>query len=109
MDFIVTKIKDVVVLKTPEKVSGEISLKLRKTIEDIVNNKDYNIVIDMSITEFIDSTGVSALISRISDTRSYHGDIKLASLTDFVKEVMDVTNLDKIFKIYNEVDEAVKA
>lgn len=97
------------VFKTPARLEGKVSLDFRKELKEIVDKGYYKIVIDLGETDFIDSNGISSLVSKISATRSEQGDIRLANPSDFVVSVLRTTNLDKIFKCYPSAEEAVNS
>jgi anti-sigma B factor antagonist len=56
------------------------------------------IVIDLSGTEFIDSSGLGALVSCLKKTRQAGGDLRIAGPTQHVLTVFKLTNLDRVLK-----------
>jgi len=97
----------VVVIETPQRLEGFTSIDFREAIIDLVEKGNYNIVVDMSKTDFIDSNGISSLVSRISVTRSNNGDVRIASTSPTTKDVLEVTHIDKVIKSYENVKSAV--
>jgi len=67
------------------------------------------LVVDLGETEFMDSSGIGALVSRIAVTRSNQGDIRLASVRESISKLLSITNLDKIFVCFDDVRSAVKS
>jgi anti-sigma B factor antagonist len=64
------------------------------------------IVLDLSMVEFIDSTGLGAIISILK--RMPKGcDLIICGTTDSVKTMFQLTRLDRIFTMSKNVDEAV--
>jgi len=57
---------------------------------------------------FIDSSGLGALVGKISTCRKNGGDVRLIAPTQRVMEVLNITNLDKVLKIYKSFEEAFK-
>ena len=73
------------------------------------NAEPPKVVVDLSEVEFFGSSFIELLFrlwKRLSD-RS--GDFALAGVSSYCQEVLDVTNLDKLWKSYETVDEAVAA
>jgi molybdopterin adenylyltransferase len=58
--------------------------------------------------EFMDSSGLGALVSRIAATRANHGDVCLAAPSPQILNLLQITHLDKVFKCFDHVDSAVK-
>lgn len=100
---------DVVILD----ISGEIDLYNAPEIKDIVNKlieqKKYSVVINLKEVTYIDSSGIGALISSLSNLKKYHGGLKIINVFASVKKVFELTKLTSFFEIYDSEDEAVKA
>ena len=65
------------------------------------------IVIDLSEVRFMDSSGLGALVAALKKL-SGSGKLKLASAQPAVKDLFDLTSMDKLFTIMDSVDEAVQ-
>jgi len=63
------------------------------------------VALDLSELIYIDSLGISALVSE-QRKRPEHGKIVLCSLTDYVRDVLEVTQLVRVFDVYATVDAA---
>jgi anti-sigma B factor antagonist len=74
-----------------------------------VKNEKYNFVVDLSATEYMDSSGLGAIVSRIAVTRANQGDIRLAGPSKIVEDLLDLTQLIRILKIYKDIDSTVKS
>jgi len=91
-------------------IHGEVDMYssplLRKEVMKIANQKIENILIDLQDVNYMDSSGVATLIEGLQLCKKYGGTILLAGMQDNVREVFELTRLDKIFKIYNNVTTA---
>lgn len=81
-------------------VKGEFTILLHA--EDV--NK---LVIDLSEVESCDSTGLSAILLAYRILQSNDGHIRLASPTKSVKNLIEISQLDRVLTINNTVNEAV--
>lgn len=99
--------KNLHIIELPERLTQKNSEELRAQLKNMVEENKYRLVLDMMATKYIDSTGLSAVVSRIAHLRSNSGDIRLAIQSDFVKELFNITNLNKIIKIFDSVQKAV--
>ena len=98
---------DITVVTAPKKLEGNESISFRDAIIDIVEKGTNKLIIDLTSTEFMDSEGISAIVARISLTRSNNGDIRLIVKTEFVKHILEVTHLDKMLQTFNSLDAAL--
>lgn len=65
-------------------------------VKDLVTNGCARLVIDLSATEFIDSSGLGALVSSLKLVRQAGGDLRLAATTPQVDTVLKLTNLNRV-------------
>ena len=63
-------------------------------------------IFDIRELEFIDSSGLGAIISCLKKAVEKKGDIKLVGLSPKVKMVFEVTRAYKIFDIFDDADAA---
>lgn len=66
-----------------------------------------NVIFDLSKLDFVDSSGLGAMITGLTTMRNVGGDVRLAGTEARVKNVFVVTNvLGNVFQDYATVDEA---
>lgn len=89
-------------------VGGEIDLytapQLRNGLVESLEAGARRLVIDMSRTEFCDSTGISVLLSAMKRSRDRGGDLELVAPKPAVLKVLQVTGLDEVFVIHPDLD-----
>lgn len=94
-------------------IAGEIDLYNAPEIKDIINKlieeKQYNVVINLEQVSYIDSSGIGALISSLSNLKKYQGGLKIINVYASVRKVFELTKLTSFFEIYENEDEAVNA
>ena len=79
---------------------------LRKQLQGIVDSGSNRIVVDLSTTEFIDSSGLGALISGLKMARQAGGDLRIAAAPQEVCTVLELTNLNRVLPTYDSADAA---
>ncbi|SBS73592.1 STAS domain-containing protein [uncultured Microbacterium sp.] len=91
-------------------VSGRLTAtgapRLRQAVDDAVAAGTPRVVIDMSDTEFIDSSGIGALIGGLKSTRLADGDLRIAAVPEAVRRVLKLTNLDRVLREYPAAEAA---
>ncbi len=65
------------------------------------------LVIDMSKIEFIDSSGLGALVSCLRQAHSSGGDIKLCGLMNQARALFELVRMHRVFEVFNSSEEAV--
>ncbi|GAB4516200.1 MAG: STAS domain-containing protein [Anaerolineae bacterium] len=66
-----------------------------------------NVVVDLHDVNFMDSAALAALVQAMKHCRQSQGDLRVCNLQQPVKVIFELTRLDKAFKIYPSVAEAV--
>ena len=67
------------------------------------------IVVNLDGVDYIDSGGLGLLVGLFVSAKNRGGELKLVSPKKRIKDVLRRTNLDTIFRVYGNDDEAVAA
>lgn len=68
-----------------------------------------NFVIDCTKMEYLDSTGLGAMVFCMKSSNEYGGALRLANLTPKVQMIFEITRAYRVFDIYDNLDAAVAA
>ncbi len=92
-------------------VEGEIDVytapKLRERLIDLVNQGNFNIVVNMEKVEFLDSTGLGVLVGGLKRVRAHDGSLRLVCTQERILKIFRITGLTKVFPIHESVQEAL--
>lgn len=95
------------------KVSGEVDVytapKLKSHILDLIDSGHYNIVVDLNQVDFMDSSGLGVLVGGLKRVGPHKGTIKLVCNRPNVLKIFKITGLNKVFQIFDGVDQAAAA
>ncbi len=67
------------------------------------------LIIDLSDVEYIDSAGLSALLLARRQMSAHESDVRLVGVRPEVRSLLSLTQLDRVFGIYETTDEALNA
>lgn len=93
----------------PRKVDIDNSKDLWIYFETLISGGARKIFVDLKNVEYIDSSGIGVLINSAKLIRKQKGDIVLANVSEEVRNIFKVINLDEFIKIYNSEVEAVNS
>ena len=68
----------------------------KRQVNDLVAGGDSRIVIDMTDLQFVDSSGLGALVGGLKSARVAGGDLRIAAVPEAVRTVLHLTNLDRV-------------
>lgn len=80
--------------------------QLTAAVTDLVAEGRAKFVVDLSQTVFVDSSGLGALIGCLKRARQAGGDLRLAAPTEQVTTILELTNLHRVLRPHDTVDEA---
>ncbi len=83
--------------------------RLREVVAQSVAQGRPQIVLDLSGTTFMDSSGLGALVAGLKSARQGGGNLRIACLTPQVEMVLTLTNLDRVLRPYPSVEDAFGA
>jgi anti-sigma B factor antagonist len=88
-------------------VIGEESQALRERLKSLIDQGKKNIVLNMSKVEYIDSTGLGALVAAQVSAKSHGTSLKLSNLGAKFHELLQLTKLVTVFEVCNTEAAAV--
>ena len=98
---------NVVVLSIVGRLNVLTAGDLKNRFKALVSEGHYNLVLELSGVTFIDSSGLSAIVSGLKSTRESEGSIKLVGLGPSTKKVFELTRLDRVFEFYTSIGDAL--
>jgi anti-sigma B factor antagonist len=94
-------------------LQGDIDLHVSPAVTEslnaVIRKKPELIVIDLSRATFIDSAGVAALILAMQEVEAYGGKFFVSGLQETLRSIFETSRLDRIFRIFPDVDAALAA
>lgn len=108
MKFEVENRDKVVIIKSKiEKLDAIHAPELKSEIVMQSKSGHKNLVMDLSETRYIDSSGLSAVLVANRSCRDNNGTFVLCGLQDTVKKLISISQLDTVLKITPTLNEAV--
>lgn len=90
-------------------VLGEETEALRSRLKQLVAAGHSRIILDLGEVIYIDSVGLSTLVSSYTSARVQGGDLKLLHLPVGVHQLLQITRLSTVFEIYNNLEAAIRS
>lgn len=84
--------------------------EFKQKLDDLKKAGKTNIVVDLGKTDFMDSSGIGALISGLTSLRKAGGDVRLANMEKRIKNLFLITRLlGSVFEDYESVESAAES
>ncbi len=82
---------------------------LQSAIDSLLSPGQSKVLFDLYDLEQVDSSGVAAFIVIFKRIRSNNGEMRISRLVGQPREMFNLLRLDRVFEIYNDLDEAIKS
>ncbi len=94
-------------------LSGRLDLASGTTLKEQVKAQlkkgQASIHLNLAQVEFINSSGLGALVSIMKEVRIQKGRFTLSNMAPYVQEIFDITQLSHIFEIFASEEEALSS
>ena len=88
------------------KIINENAYQISRNINSIFENDNYNIILDLTQLEYINSVGVAMILTIIKTVDQHSGKLLIGGLNHFLENVIKLMELPKRVQIYSTVEEA---
>jgi anti-sigma B factor antagonist len=105
----VQRVKDVSIVGISGSVDSTAASALDATFEELLDDKHTTIVVDLSDTDFISSSGIGVLLSTVSLLRQREGDLVLMNPPKIVDDLLEIMNIRDYFRSIDDLDELSSA
>ncbi|MBF4606804.1 STAS domain-containing protein [Curtobacterium sp. VKM Ac-1393] len=108
MDIVVHEAQpDTAVLECSGRLNMVSAPAFREAVAQVVADGRARVVVELSGVEFMDSSGLGALVGSLKTARQAGGDLRIAAPSEQVQMVLQLSNIDKILRTYPDGDSAV--
>jgi len=95
------------------KIVGDVDLysspQVRKKILALMKKKTENLLVDLDGVSYMDSSGVATLVEALQLMKKRRGKLKLFNLRPAIRDVFELSRLDKVFDICEDENQAMAA
>ena len=102
--------RDVVILEPMGKLlPGQSVGQLDEKLYALIGRKQNRVIIDLSKTAQIGSSGISILLHHHMKFREIGGNLKLANLTKNIQQIIAITRLSLVFDVFDSLEQALNS
>lgn len=92
-------------------VGGEVDVhtapELEGVLSALVEDGNYQLVVDLADVDFLDSTGLGVLVKTLKRVREHSGSLAVVTTTDRISKVFRITGLDTAIALHDDVESAL--
>jgi anti-sigma B factor antagonist len=101
---------DIVILEMSGRIAmGSDSQRIEWGLAELLKENHKKVVFDLTDVIYLDSSGVGILMMCHAKLKKAGGALHIAGAQGMVEEVLDITSVNKIVRLYPNADEAAQA
>ena len=81
---------------------------VRKELLEMIANDHHHLGLDLGDVSFVDSSGLSVLVSALKAADRVSGSVVLLNLTDDVRALVELTRMHEVFQIFADQQAAIE-
>jgi anti-sigma B factor antagonist len=109
MDIIEKKLDKVNMLSLSGRLDAYSATEMEKKLDSLIEGGQTRLVIDLEKLEYISSSGLRVFLAALKKVKKEQGDIKLACMKPFIREVFDIAGFSQLFNIFDTTEAAVSS
>ena len=86
---------------------GESEASFKRAVTRLIDDGHVDLLLDLGKVGMVDSTGLGALVRTLTTAQKEGGQAKLLSPPPNLKKLLEMTQLDSVFDIHQDLEEAV--
>ena len=98
---------DVTVIHVPLRFDAQTSREVDNALQEIIKSSSKAVLCNFSHTDYISSAGLRVLLSAAKELKKTDRQLYLCSISSFVQEVLDISGLTTILKIFKTEKDAL--
>ena len=108
MEVKTRQLRRVDVVEVSGRVDSATAPRLEAALKGIMDQGRFHVVVDMQGLEYLSSAGLRVLVASLKQARRWNrGDIRLANVSERIRDVLRLAGLDALFSIYPDLVDAV--
>ena len=109
MEITIQSIDNICIIGISGRIDSTTSKNVEKALNNVIDQDQAKVIVDLAGVDYISAMGLRVMLAALKKHRQKQGELKLAALQPFVKDVFEVTGFNKLFSIHVNREEAVKS
>ncbi|AEX86160.1 hypothetical protein XO10_08770 [Marinitoga sp. 1135] len=102
----IEKFNNYYLLKFNDNLNIENGKFVKKQLEEILDIKDSNIIVDFSNVYYMDSNGLGIIITLIQKARHFNNKLIFININSMIKNILKITKVINLMLILDTIEEA---
>ena len=102
-------IQDISVIDLNGDIDFREMIRIKDAIGSLIEKKRLKVVINLKSVDHINYLSIGVLLERLKLLRNLNGDLKLAGMSPFLRDIFEVVGMDRFFEDYTSLEDAIES
>ncbi len=102
-------IQDVSVLDIAGDIDFREMIRIKNLIGSLIDKERTKVVINLKSVDHINYMSIGVLVERLNILRNMNGDLKLAGMSPYLRDIFKVVGMDQFFEEYISLEDAIES
>jgi len=90
-----------------QRIDAMVAPAFKEYLAQVAGEGSTKILLDLAVVDFMDSSGLGAVVSGLKSMAG--GELAICNMQMPVKELFKLTRMDRVFKLYDSVEQGIAA
>jgi anti-sigma B factor antagonist len=102
-------IQDISVIDVTGDIDFREMIRIKDVINGLIDKEKTKVVLNLKAVDHINYLSIGVLVERLRLLRNLNGDLKLAGMSPFVRDIFKVVGMDQFFEEYMSLEDAIES
>lgn len=102
-------IQDISVIDVTGDIDFREMIRIKDMIGSLIEKERTKVVLNLKSVDHINYLSIGVLVERLRLLRNMNGDLKLAGMSPFLRDIFRVVGMDQFFEDYSSLEDAIES
>lgn len=102
-------IQDISVIDLAGDIDFREMIRIKDAIGSLIEKERIKVVLNLKSVDHINYLSIGVLLERLKLLRNLNGDLKLAGMSPFLRDIFRVVGMDRFFEDYTSLEDAIES
>ncbi len=102
-------IQDISVIDVNGDIDFREMIRIKDVIGSLIEKERTKVVLNLKAVDHINYLSIGVLVERLRILRNLNGDLKLAGMSPYLRDIFKVVGMDQFFEEYTSLEDAIQS
>ncbi|MGH7771407.1 MAG: STAS domain-containing protein [Candidatus Binatia bacterium] len=102
-------IQDISVIDVNGDIDFREMIRIKDVIGSLIEKERIKVVLNLKAVDHINYLSIGVLVERLRILRNLNGDLKLAGMSPYLRDIFKVVGMDQFFEEYTSLEDAIQS